>query len=776
LSEYETEESGEESDDDILECARERYEQCDEVDTANRIAAIDDLNFLKGGENQWDAAAVQARRAAGRPIITVNSLPTYLHQVTNDQRMNTPAIKVHPVGSGSDVERAKVRQGMIRHIEYDSNADVAYDTAVNSAAAIGFGYFGIVTDFESPTSFDQKLMFRRIRNAMSVRIDPLSVEPDGSDMKWCFVEIRMDKKEFKRLYPDAKICGVGVDGESSYANWVTDDEVVVCDYYCIVCTPAKVVFLSNGESGYEEDLLSMPTGVSIVKSRDGEKRKTMLYKITGADVLEKTEIKCKWIPVFPVYGDELDIEGEVTRSGIIRHAKGPAMMYNVFMTSATEEVGARSKTPYIGAEGQFAGHEAEWANANDIFPYREYKPVTLDGNLAPPPQRAPMADIPAGWMMLANHAGDNIKKTTGLFDASLGARGTATSGVQEKAQQAEGDMANFHYADGLLRTIRHAGRCLNDMIPAYYDRARTVAIMSEDNVASSADINQPRANGIENDMTVGEYGITVTAGASYSTLRQENQEFFTRAMQSAKDPATAAVVTYLAMKNSDAPGQDEATAMLKALLPPQVLSAIPGDKQEPIVNTPQGPLPLPQAEQAIAQMSEQLQGMQEALKKADIGKQQIDQMKQQQAINDQQLEPQRMQTEQMRIAAEVEKARATAATAEASKMAAQAEMMKAQNEANLMPHTQAMDASKAETERMTAQVGLLHQAEQLKLAGQKLDVEGAKAQADSLAAQADSEKVRLEVAQIMKEMQQAKPSGMTVKAPSGQVYDVKLNS
>lgn len=755
-------------DESILKLARERYKSCQDASGDNEVAAIDDLNFLAGGDNQWDATALNARRLQGRPVITVNTLPTYLHQVTNDQRMNTPAIKVHPAGSGASVEKAKVRQGMIRHIEYESNADVAYDTAVNSAAAVGFGYFRLVTDYASETGFDQKIMFRRIRNALSVKIDPLSVDPDGSDMQYCFIESKMSKQLFRKEWPSAKLYEGGSEfNDEAYATWFNDTEVLVCEYYAIEQTDATAVLLSNGESGFKDDLIALPPGVTVVSERKTTRSKVMLYKITGCEILERTEILCRWIPVFPVYGDEIDIQGKIVRSGIIRHAKAPARMYNVFMTSATEEVGARSKTPYIGAEGQFSGHEAEWADANSVFPYREYKPVTLDGNLAPPPMRQPMADIPAGWMMLASHASDNIKRTTGLFDASLGARGTATSGVQEKAQQAEGDMANYHYADGLLRTIRHAGRCLDCMITNYYDGERTVPTMSEDNQVSHTVINDGSP---DTDMTLGEYGITISAGASYSTLRQENAEFFTRAMQSAKDPATASVVTYLAMKNNDAPGADEATAMLKALLPPNVVAAMPSDKKnEPVVNTPHGPLPVPQAEQAIAQMSQQLEAMHEALQKADAAKQQLDAMKQQQVLNEQHLEPKRLEVEQMRIGAEVEKAKAAAISAEA-------DLLRAQAEAAAAPNVARLDEQRAETEHMAAQVGLLQEAEKLKLDAMKLEVESKKADAELMESGLNVLTAKAEVARMIEEMRRNSLGDIKVTAPSGNVYDVKLGA
>lgn len=660
------------SDDDVLDEAKKRYQLCLDAMTENLNDARSDLIFLKGGQNQWDERAVTLREAAGLPMITVNTLPAFLHQVTNDQRMNTPMIKVHPVDDDADIETARVIQGLIRHIEYDSNADVAEDTAVNCAAAVGFGYFQLITDFESEDSFDQCIKYKRIRNPLCVKIDPLSTEADGSDMKYCFIESIMSKDEFKREYPDADASEQAVFNSGTDNNvtaWITQDTVMVCEYYSIECEADTLIELSNGEKGFESKLIEMPEGVKIVRRRPTTRSKVMWRKISACDILEETEIKCQWIPVFPVYGDEIDIDGKVTRSGVIRNAKGPAQMYNVFMTSATEEAMLRSKSPYMMAEGQEEGHEQEFQMANRApLAFITYKPKTLDGTLLPPPQRTPTADIPAGMISLAMQSKENIMSTTGLFQASIGARGTATSGKQELAQQREGDVANFHYMDGLLRSLRHCGRCLVSMIPHYYSARRTVRILGEDDSAEHVEINAPtieqqEVNGqmmaverVLHDLSIGTYDVTISNGPSFTTMRQESAEFYANAMSAAKDPATASVISYLAIKNQDVPHSDLAAKLIKATMPAPLQQIIDdetgggegkdGAEQEPVVQTPEGPLPVSQVPQAIEALKQQIVQGQDALKQANAAKQQADLLKEQNAQAANALEAERVRIEQ----------------------------------------------------------------------------------------------------------------------------------
>ena len=582
--------------DDIIAEVKHRFELSTTADSENHKEALDDLEFLKG--NQWPEKQRRSRDADGRPCLTVNKLPTFLQQVTNDQRQNRANIKVSPTSVTATAKTAELIQGMIKHIEYDSSADAAYDTAVNSAAAIGFGYFRLVTDYCDPTSFDQDIRFKRIRNPFTVYFDPASTEPDGSDAQWVIITEKMTKVEFEAKYPDATVTiagfAVNAPGDSQRQHWVWRDMVRIAEYYRIEFTPAKLYLLGDGTATTEKP----PSSVQVVKERDTVLKKVVWRLITPYEVIETVEIKCQWIPVFPVYGTEIDIDGKIYRAGLIRNAKDPAMMYNFWMTSATEEVSLRPKTPFIGAEGAFEGHEKKWLQANNrSFPYLEYKPTSVDGQLAPPPSRQPMADVPVGVLAMAAHASDNIKQTTGLFDSSLGAAGNATSGKQEIAQQKQGNVANFHYTDNFIRTLRHAGKCIIDMIPHYYDTDRLIKSRGEDGTVAQHAINRwdEAAKAIINDLSVGKYDCAVTAGPSYATMRAEAADAMVQFGQSW--PKLMDIAGDQVVKAMNWPGAEEIAERIARTIP------------DNIKNDPEdGPAPIsPEAQQQIDQLKQQLE-------------------------------------------------------------------------------------------------------------------------------------------------------------------------
>lgn len=613
-----SEESTNNSDEALLKEIRDFCDESIKADSHNRIAAAADLAFLVG--DQWPEEIQRMRQLEKRPCLTFNRLPTFLHQVTNDQRQNKPGIKVHPVGNGADVKKAEIIQGVIRHIEYSSNADIAYDTAVNSAAAIGFGFWQLVTEYESPTSFNQVISYRRIRDALKVYFDAASIEGDGSDAKRCAIIRDVPRAEFKREHPKADTdtaTAIGLLGQQVQMGWMSDAFVREVEYYYFEYTKTMLCLLDDGRVVPEAEV---PEGIVPKQKRESQVPQLMWCKATAGAIIERTKIMCRWIPVFPVWGNEVDIKGQVHRSGIIRAAKDPAQMYNFWMTSATEEVSLRPKTPFIGAKGQFEGHENEWGQANSrSFAYLEYEPVTSGGSLAPPPQRQHMADVPVGMLQMAVHASDNIKAVTGLFDSSLGARGNATSGVQERSQQKQGDTANFHYTDNLNRSIRQCGRCIVNMIPHYYDAERVVRMMRDDGTIDSAEVNVQKVDPMTqqvtevlNDLTVGTYDVTVATGPGYATLREEAAESMVQL--GGNFPRLLEVAGDLVVEAMDWPGADKMAERLKKSMPPELTKDETDDGEQG------GPPPLPpEIEQHIQQADQLIDQLQQQLHEATAG-------------------------------------------------------------------------------------------------------------------------------------------------------------
>ncbi len=611
--------------DDTLKEDLEAFKLVNDAEKEQRKTMLDVLEFVKLGK-QWPQEVMDKRSKEGRPCLTINRLPAFGKQVTNDARQNRPSIKCHPIGDKADRETAEILNGLIRNIEYTSNADVAYDTGLDFAVNCGIGYWTVNIDYACEDSFDKDLRIERVSNPFSIYGDPASTAADSSDWNTAFITDRISEREFKKRYPGASVANFQAD-DSRDADWYEEDMIRIAERWSREKVGVKLLKLSDGSLMMEPEYLKLRDILEVRRVKVEGDRQTEMYKvtqriITGAEVLETNDWPGKYIPIIPCYGDEVNIEGKRTFQSLFHFAMDPQRNYNYWRTATTELVALAPKTPFIGPSGAFDTDAEKWQTANvDSHPY-----IQFDGPQMP--QRQGFAGPPAGALQEALNASDDLKNIMGLHDASLGAQSNETSGRAIMARQREGDVATFNFIDNQSRAIRHTGRILVDLIPKIYDVPRIVRVIKEDGTNYSVPVNQPvmpkppedgqqnapqgqpqfqpipehlqqELDGVSKifDLAAGKYDVTCESGPSFTSRREEASQQMMEFIR--VFPQAAPFVGDLLAKNLDWPGSDEIAKRLQAMLPPQAQ----GDK----------PPQLQQAEQAIDQLKQQVGQMGQAL-------------------------------------------------------------------------------------------------------------------------------------------------------------------
>jgi Phage P22-like portal protein len=484
--------------DDVLETAKKRFELSLENSEHNRVRAKGDIRFAAASPDdpwQWDDADVQKRKLHRRPMLTINKLPQHIRQVTNDIRQNRPSIKYRPADDNADVEVADILMGLARHIEANSDADIAYDFAAENQVVHGLGYIRVVSDYISEDSFDQDIYIKPVQDSFKCYDDPEAKDPAGADRKWFLIEDSLTKEDFEEQYPKAE----AIDWRSNSAgDWFANDHVRIVEYFEVTYKTKKLNQYAGGQTGFEGDKLPqgvMP-GEAPVKSRSSQKCVVMWYKLNGQEILEKREFPCKHIPIARVIGNSWIVDGKTYLSGIVRNAKDSQRMYNVAQSAIVERVMLAPKAPFVGSIEAIEGYENVWATANtDSHAILPFNAFDGEGNPLQRPERVAPAQIETGLSQIAQSSSDDIKNETGQYDASLGQKSNETSGKAIMARQREGDTATFHYVDNLARAVRHIGRIILDMIPQVYDSRRVARILGEDGSPANAviDTEHPEA-------------------------------------------------------------------------------------------------------------------------------------------------------------------------------------------------------------------------------------------------------------------------------------------
>jgi hypothetical protein len=594
-------------DKDRLSVMRRRYTMALSAYSDSREDELDDLRFMAGSpDNQWQWPAdvlatrgsVQGQTINARPCLTINKLPQHVRQVTNEQRQNRPTGKVIPADDRADVRVAEIFDGMVRHIEYISDADVAYDTACDNQVTYGEGYIRILTEYAREDSFDQDIKIGRVRNSFSVYMDPAIQDPCGADAEWCFITEDVSKADYERMFPDAapisSLMSQGV-GDQSLSQWLSEDMVRIAEYFYYEHEKATLNLYPDNITAFanspQDKQLKAMFGKPL-RSRPVDRKKVKWVKTNGFEVLEERDWAGKYIPVVRVIGNEFEVDGQLYVSGLVRNAKDAQRMYNYWVSQEAEMLALAPKAPFIGYGGQFEGYEMNWKTANtNNWPYLEVNPDVTDGagSPLPLPQRAPPPLAQTGLIQAKLGAADDIKGTTGQYDSSLGAQSNERSGRAILAREKQGDTGTYHYVDNLSRAIRHVTRQLVDMIPKIYDTARVARIVGLDGEVGMVRINptQPEPvkeirdeNGLVIDKiynpSVGVYDVCVTTGPGYMTKRQEALDAMSMLLQS--NPQLWTVAGDLFIKNMDWPGAQEMAARFAKIIDPKVME---GEDQSP---------------------------------------------------------------------------------------------------------------------------------------------------------------------------------------------------
>ena len=628
-------------DDSVLSVMRSRMTMAISALSGTRDSELDDLRFYAGSpDNQWQwpndvlqtRGSSQGPVVSARPCLTINKLPQHVKQITNEQRMNRPTIKVLPVDDKSDIEMADVFNGVIRHIEYTSDADVAYDTACENQVTYGEGYLRILTEYCDDTSFDQEIKIGRIRNSFSVYMDPMIQDPAGADARWCFITADMTKDEYERAYPEASpistLTARGV-GDSSINQWISETTVRVAEYFYIECEKATLNLYPGNQTaltGTPEDSLLRAMFGKPLRSRQLDRERVKWCKTNGYEILEESEWAGSFIPVVRVVGNEFEVDGQLYVSGLVRNAKDAQRMYNYWCSQEAEMLALAPKAPFIGYGGQFEGYEQQWKTANtQNWPYLEVNPDVTDGQGAvlPLPQRAQPPMASSGLLQAKAGASEDIKSTTGQYNASLGMTSNERSGKAIIARQRESDVGTYHYPDNLARAVRHIGRQLVDLIPKIYDTARVARILGEDGEPSTVKMNPDQEEPVKKIMgpggvvvdkiynpRVGKYDVRVITGPGYATKRQEALESMAQLLQG--NPQLWQVAGDLFVKNMDWPGAQDLAKRLQKMLDPKVMA----DEDNPALVAANQQMEAMNAE--MQQMFKMLQNVQQSMEAKEM--------------------------------------------------------------------------------------------------------------------------------------------------------------
>lgn len=567
---------GFDSEDDFLDDMRSKYEWGYGFNEHNILAGKEDAKFTVG--NQWDPVVEQRRKDQKKPVLTFNRLVAFMAQLVGNRLMNETEIRVFPDKAGTK-EIATIREGLIRSIFKNSNADFARDEAGKYQVVCGEGYFTLCMEYAGDDVFEQEIKIGAVVDPYSVVMDPLSIEPSGEDAQWGFIGDDIPQQEFKRRWPWAAEVGFLGDKRWNQSGfWLSEDTIRVVSYWRMVTEGIKTLALYTDGTVHDvtnkEEFEYLPfvetRSDGSPFTRDVPNRFAQLYICSGNNILEGPhDYPVSSIPIYRVPGWELN-DGEKThRWGLIRFLKDPQRLHNYWRSTVAEQLVAAPRNKWLTTPDAVKGHETKWRRSptsDDPFLYYN------DGETAP--IHIPPPGIDAALVNEAGLATQDLKDISNIHEASMGMPSNEVSKVAIQQRQMVSDVGSYIYVDRRRLADRRCAKNINELISYIYDTKRTATIIGRDDKTTVMVINDP--SDPNSDVTIGKYGVTVDVGPASETKRtlaNEQMMSFVNAM-----PQTASVVMDLVAEAQDWPKSGEFAKRFKMLLP---TGTIPEDEMTP---------------------------------------------------------------------------------------------------------------------------------------------------------------------------------------------------
>lgn len=511
----------------------------------------DNLKFSYGyGDDQWDPQALQIRTRQGRPSETYNIIPSFIHPFINHIKENPPAINIYPISDGADKKQSRLISGIIRAIEYNSNAQKIYLQCLENAARGGIGAWRVIPKvvFDGVDD-DVDIVTELIQDPTNLLIDPSAIKQDFSDAEWYILKRTLSKKQYLNDYPNGR------------ANSIDDIVEVKELWYKVIETKEGI----NPETLLKEKRKS----ISIYQ-----------YIYDDYEILSCIKTIGNKLNICVVTGEQFNIDGVTKYGSITRELQAPQREINWLKSEAMADVACRPKAMFIADNDAFTSIEErdQWERSHmEPMAVLTKKKGSSISEITPPTP-------PTGYMQLADKNIEMARIITGIYPDPTTQNGlNPVSGKAINAQQAGQSISTYHYVDSLKYAIKRSGEIILDLLPEFYNDNKVRLSMNVDGSYSPVSMGNQQVESAENfDLAYGRYGVSISTGPTYASQKEALIGTMTDLMKN--NPQAMGLSMDWIIKNINLPGSEELADRFKLTLPQpiqQLLAQQEGQSQDP---------------------------------------------------------------------------------------------------------------------------------------------------------------------------------------------------
>lgn len=471
----------------------------------NRIKQ--DLRYV-GAADQWDRADIMLR-GDNRARQQFPLLDKYVERIVGNYNLNPYSIQIEALTDMAE-QTATIMQGLVNNIEAASETRYAYRQALRNAAATGYGWLSVTTDYGELKGPDGtnliEAKIETIEDPCSVVIDPSSRFVDGRDAQWACVREWLGKKTAEQLFGKAIV----QDDDGTSGVW-------------------------NGDSPSQKGIVEVLTFYERLVDEKGltyiKKSRIVGGKLATENGQEQMKLPLSRIPIVPVYGLPVIEQNRVNYVSIVHRAIDAQKDINFAVSTGAERLALSPTAKIIASVEGISGMEAQYADANrsnrSVLTYRALDEA---GNPLPKPDKLDPAVNPQDISQYYALYTQAIAECVGIPLDGIGGSSTKQLTAEEtltKARAAETVLSTLY--ENLAVSVRAIGKLVLDIIHSQYVGNRPVLTMGNDGRMQSQQMD------FGEGMSVDGLNIRVEAGPLLSTQRKENVQSFLQLYQLAPD-------------------------------------------------------------------------------------------------------------------------------------------------------------------------------------------------------------------------------------------------
>ena len=615
---------------DIVSEAHKLYAESVEATSQQRAQIAEDLEFSDPSNPiQWDDAVKRQREndpGGARPCLVMDRTGQYVDNVAGQVAKSPPGLHVVPVDSKADRKVAEQLDGLFRHIEYSSRAQMHYSAALRSAARTGVGYLCVRPEYVNRALKWQEPRICAITDPLRVVFDPWCNELDGKDANFGFLLSEISIAEFERKYGEkTEPASFGDEGSMRMSQAQKKSVVLAEQWEADVVRMNMIVHIGQDgeETALREDdyhAASQAAGHALeVRSTYTDKvRRIKWRQMSGEKVLEESEYPADQIGLIPTYGYWGISGGQMAYCGIPRRAMNAQRSYNYHVSEQLAYMGNAPKAPWLASVRSMAGLEALWDRASlDSRAYLPFRDLDEEGAIAAP-TRPNIAVNLQNHMAGADQALRDIEASIGMYQAQLGAPSNEISRVAIDGRKESGETSTSHFPLNLSSALGQVGRICVQMIPRLMDTKRRQRILGVDMSPGFVTIDPEQTSAVEEkddglsiNPNVGTYDVRIAIGTAYTTQRSQAQMALSEIMRN--NPELTPAIAPIWAQNLDIPNSERLAQVLTAMSPPAVQAILNPDASKQ-----------PKTADLLAQNDQLKQGLKAAVDEAHSAQRELD--------------------------------------------------------------------------------------------------------------------------------------------------------